>query len=805
MPSLLNEIRLAARSLRRTPTVSIAAIACLALGLGATTAVFSAVNTALLRPLPFREPERLVSVFRTTPHFQTGPFSPGNVIDLRRETRTLAALAAIAPDGGLVERGGRSERVSAARVSGDLFTMLGATAARGRLLEAGDERAGQPPVAVLSEELWRERFGADAAIVGEAVRINGTPRTVVGIVPAGFRVPHGSQQLASEVYVPLVFDSTEALWRRSNYIWLVGRLGPGATPAQAEAEAAGLMRGLVEAHPELAGEGIRIVPLQREALRPVRGPLLLLLGAVGFVLLIAASNVASLLLARGVERRREVAIRSALGASGRDIVRRVLLEAGLLVGAGVAAGLALAWAGVAAIGALAAARLPQLAGLGLDGRVVAFALALAAGVALACGVAPAVRAARADPQDALRAGQRAGGDAGQHRFLRGLAVAEITLSLVLLLGAALVIRGFVRLTSQPPGFDAGPLLTLTVTMSSEREQGAPTVEPFLHPLLDAVRAVPGVRGAAAINLVPYRSWGNNMNIRYEGQPGADPTRLPLVETRVASAGLFETLGMTLLRGRLFETGDLRPGAPAVAVVNRALVERDFPGQDPVGRRFHLSDTTFATIVGVVSDIRNFGPEEAPRPELYWVYGQSQSRARSFPLVVRVAGNPAAAATAVTGAVHRVDPGAAVSAVAPMTEVMARAMGRPRFYVALLGAFAAVALVLALAGLYGLMSYLVAQRTREIGIRMALGSTPRQTVGLVFGQGGRLVTLGLAAGLAAAAGLTRLLRGLLYGVSPLDPLTWVLVSLALVAAAALAVLLPARRATRVDPLTSIRAE
>jgi putative ABC transport system permease protein len=801
--SFLPELHQAIRRLRRTPTLSFAAVICLGLGIGATAAIFSAVSTALLRPLPFRDPGRLVTIFRTTPNFDTGPFAPANYIDLARGPRTLEGIAAIAPGVALLEGTGESRRVSGYGVADNLFELLGVETRRGRLFRPGDGGDGQPLVAVVSEGLWREQFGADPGLVGRAIRLDGQTYEVVGIVPAGFRIPHGPRSYTADVWTTLRFGPEQAAWRRSNYLSLLGRLRPGATVEAAHAELVGTMEGLIEAYPELRGEQLRVLPLHRESTRTVRGPLLLLLGATALVLLIAASNVASLLLARGVERGREIAVRTALGASPRDVVRAALWESALLAVAGTVLGVGLAWLGVRAIGSLAAARLPQLAGLGLDGPVLLVALALGLAVALGCGIAPAWRAARSDPQDALRAGPRTGSGQGHHRYLRLLVAAEVGLSLVLLLGAGLVVRGFLHLVNQDPGFEPGRLLTLTVNVVPDRYAEGGTVRRFLEPVLEAVRGVPGVEEAASISLMPFVNYGTNRTIRYEGRAEDDPTRMPLVEIRNVSQGYFAAMGLTLLRGRLLEPTD-GESSPIVVVVNQALAARDFPGQDPIGQRFQVRDTTWGTIVGVVGNVSNAGPGNPPRPEMYWSYLQAGA-GTGFPLIVRTSGDPAGVARSITAAISSVDPSAAVSEVMPMPELMARSVGGPRFYLILLSGFAGVAVGLAIAGLYGLTSYMVAQRTRELGIRTALGSTPGDTIRLVLGQGMGLTALGLAGGLAGGFAITRLLRSLLYGVSPLDPVTWLLVTGVLAVVAALAILAPARRAARVDPIIAIREE
>jgi len=447
----------------------------------------------------------------------------------------------------------------------------------------------------------------------------------------------------------------------------------------------------------------------------------------------------------------------------------------------------------------------------MDLRVVAFGLALALVVAVLCGAVPAWRSAAVDPQDALRDGRGGGASRGHHRALRTLVVVEIALSLVLLIGAGLVLKGFSGLLRNDPGFETGHVLTLRVTTSASRYANQGSVSQFLEPALEQIRGVPGVEAAGTISLVPYVNWGSNRNIRYEGMSASDPTRLPLVEQRAVTPGYFEVTGQRVLGGRLLRQGDDEsPQSPAVVVVNDALARRDFPGRDPVGQRFYIGpsgdDSTFATIVGVVSDVRNSGPITEPRPEMYWTYRQVGLGSSNFPIMIRVRdGNPMAVLPGVRAAIRAVDPTAAVGDVKAMDDVIAASLGRPRFYFSLLGTFAGVALLLALAGLYGVLSYVVAQRTREIGIRSALGSSRVALMRLVTGEGLRLVTAGLVVGILGGLSVTRLMEFMLYGVSPLDASTWVMAAGLMVAAAVLAALLPAMRAARVDPMIAMRAE
>jgi len=806
--TFVTETLAAVRSLRRAPLVSGSAILCIALGIGSTAAISSAISRALLQPLPFREPERLVTVYRTTPHFDTGPFSPANYSDLARETHQLEGLAAITPTTALLQLTDEAAQVSVKRVTGNLFPLLGVRALRGRMLTDDDDRADAPQVVVIGEELWRERFGGDASLIGKTIRLDGKESTVVGIAPRGLGIPHGSQVFRSQVWTPMRFSPDELSQRRSNYLNVLGKVAPGATAQSAHAELVRLFDNVVAANPVLRGEQLRALPLVGEGERSVRKPLLLMFGAVGMVLFIAATNVASLLLARAVQRRRELAIRSALGGTRGQLMRPVLSESLVMTAIGLIAGLALAWVGVRTIGSVAAVRLPQLAGLSVDYRVIAFAIALAVVVAVCCGGLPAWRSSAVDPQDSLRDGRGGGTSRAHHRVLRSLVVAEVSLSLVLLLGAGLVIKGFAALIDRDPGFDPQPILTLQTTVSPQRYPDGNTIQRFLEPALEKIRAIPGVDAAGSISQIPYDNWGWNFNIRYEGQPGDDPTRLPMAENRVATPEFFQVTKQKLVAGRLIgPQDDGRRESPTVVVVNQALVRRDFPGKDPIGQRFYYtSDTSFATIVGVVTDIRNFGPVEEAHPEVYSPFRQTGQGSSNFPILVRVRrGNPADLVGQVRAAIRSVDQQAAITDVKTMPEVMALSTGRARFYLTLLSVFAAVALVLAVSGIYGVLSYAVAQRTREFGIRSALGSTAGTTLRLVTTEGLRLIGLGVAIGLMGSFAVTRLLSAMLYGVSPLDRTTWAITTVVLVAIGLLAALIPAFRAAQADPLLAIRSD
>jgi putative ABC transport system permease protein len=794
------------RRLRRAPTVAVCAVLCLALGLGATIAIASAINQALLRPLPFRDPGRLVTVYRTEPTCDNCPFSAPKYLDLVRGSRQIQMLAATAFRTKLLSLATEATQVRAYRVTGNMFPMLGVRPFRGRLIDVGDDSVSRDNVVVMSYELWHDRFAGDPTLVGRTIRLDGVPHTVIGIAPPAFHIPHGNQNLEADLWLPMRFTTDERASRGHNFLKVQGRLAPGATVANATSDVRSLMDQMIALYPRMKGESAFATPLQADSVRLVRTPLLLIFGAVCAVLLIAAANVGSLLLARGVNRQREMAVRSAIGASRWDLMQPVIAESAVLAGLGGVLGIGLAWLAVRTIGSLAGAQVPQLVGLGIEIRVMLFAILLSTVVALICGMLPAWHSASVDPQDALRGGRGGGSGLTQQRLLAGLVVGEVALSLTLLIAASLVLRGFEKLVSRDPGFDPTRLLSLTAVISPDRYAAGEPVRRFLTPAIDAIERIPGVQSAGAISAMPYQEWGDNSTYRYEGTPD-DPEHEPVMEDRDASPDFFRATGQQLTAGRLFRADDdNRPDVPLAVVVNRALARRDFPNGDVLGKRFYWGPTRMATIVGVVSDIANFGPVDAPHPEVYWSYAQTGNDETVFPILVRIArGDPASVAPAVREAIHSVDPAAAVADVQPMTQRIGRSVGAPRFYLSLIATFAIVAIVLAVAGLYGVMSYTVAQRTREMGIRSALGSTSGRTLRLVAEQGMRMVGLGLVLGVVGGALVTRALESLLYGVSRADPITWVGATVALAVAGLLASLVPATRATLVDPVTAIRTD
>lgn len=796
------EFRLALRALARTPVLFSACLFCLALGVGSTAAVFSVVDRALLRPLPFGEPDRLVSVFRSVNGVNgRNSHAPLNMLDLR-EDPTLDQLEWVASASRLIDIGDRREPAAAMRVTGTAFHTLRVDPALGRLLTDADDGTGAPSVVVLSHEFWRDRLGGSPAIIGTPLRLDGVVHEIVGVLPPAFRIPDGAQMLSAEIWLPMRLTEGERAVRTNNYLRSFARLAPGRSLTEAQSAIDARFAGIVERVADLKNTRVLLLPMSEEARAGVRAPLLLLFVAALVVLAIAVINVSSLLLARGIRREPELALRSSLGATRAQVMRPVFAESVVIAVAGTALGLGLATVAVRTIGWLAAQRVPQLDGATVDVRVAAVAFALALVASTLGAVAPALRAARAEPAVALRGGSGSGRK-GHHRALAALVVAEGALALALLIGAGLVLKGFVRLTRHDPGFDVASALAMRVRVSPGDYADGRAATAFLEPAIEAVRAVPGVTAVGAISQLPYAEWGWNAWVAYDGMPEMPMTERPLVETRNVHPGFFAATGQRLIVGRLLDARDQVDAPPLKVVVNQALVQRDFPNRDPIGRFLTIGGEA-SEIVGVVSDIRNFGPFDAPRPEATWAFAQRNASASSYWLLIRSAsGDPAELAGPVERALRAVNPRAAVSDVSPMSEVLAQSLGRPRFLFSLFGALALVALLLALSGLFGMLTYAVEQQRRELGVRSALGASPARLARDVLRQAGILVACSAGIGLGLGWVLTRMMGSVLYGVEPNDPTIWLLAIAALSIAGLAATLGPARRAGRTPPMVSIR--
>ena len=818
MNILLQDLRSAMRALRGSPGFTAVAVLTLALGIGANTAIFSLVNGILLRPLPYRDADRLVSVwtqFRAQ-GLDKNPTSVPELEDLQREVRSFEAVSAHTGTSANLTAVDEPERIQAMVVTANFFSVLGVGAALGRTFEPEDDAGGIGTVAVISHGLWQRRFGGETAVLGKRMKLDDDDFTVIGVMPPSFGQPGDLAPMPVEIWVPTNFRIPQLLpdQRDARFVNVIARLRPGVTLEQAREEmrsvAVSLAGRYPDAYPEAAGWGLVAIPLFDEIVGNVRPALLVLLAAVGFVLLIACANVANLMLARGAARRREIALRSALGARRIRIVRQLLTESVVLAVIGGAAGLLAAAYGTSALVALAARTLPRALEVGLDLRVLAFTAALSLLTGIAFGVAPAFQASTANVRAVLGEGGR-GATAGRERSRTRatLVVAEVALALVLLIGAGLLLKSFRELLSLKPGFEVEGLLTAQVSLPvpNEAERGAYShparrVE-FFRRVLEQAEALPGIRSAAVTSLLPLTgSAGGNFEIEGRARPPSEPP--PSAEIRSVSPSYFRVMGITLREGRGFTASD-KFDAPGVAIVNRTLVARYWPGESPLGRRILTGGpgSPGITIVGVVEDVRQATLEDPPRPELYRPY--TQNARGTMALVLRTAGDPERFASAVRAAVRAVDREQPVYDVVPMRRLVSRAVAQRRLSAVLLGLFSAVALALAAVGIYGVASHGVLQRRHEIGIRMAVGARREDILRMILGHGMTLALAGVALGTLAALALTRGLRNLLYGVSATDPATFAGIALLLVGVALISCWIPARRATALDPVVVLRDE
>jgi putative ABC transport system permease protein len=798
MQILLNDLRHATRRLRRSPGFTALAVLTVGLGVGATTVMFSAVHGVLLKPLSYPEPDRLVMIrgARLAQPGRPGEISYPDYRDWRHESRSFETIAALRTADVTLAGPGGPERIEGARVTASFFQALRVVPALGHLFPEELDQPGGERVAVLGHGLWR-RLGADPTLVGRSLTLSGQPHTVIGILPASFRPPREVER--AEVFAPLALDGEELEQRGNRYLVAIG---------QARAELAAIALRLEKEHPDNTGLGAMVEALLADTVGELRRPLLVLLGAVAFVLLIACTNMANLVLPRALARRRELAIRAALGARRSRLVRQLLTESILLGVMGGVAGLALAHWGLGALVSLAPASTPRLLDIALDGRVLGFSLALSLATGLAFGLAPALSASRTDVQAALHESGRSPGLA-RHPGARLLVVAEIALSLVLMAGAGLLLESFRRLLSVDPGFDPRNVLTLAVSLPDTRYSRPDQRAGFYAELLERVRILPGVISAAAITPLPLGGDGGiATRFTVEGRPAPAPGQKPRAEYRAVTAGYFETMRIQLKKGRTFDAGDRRE-APAVAVVNETLAAQVFPGQDPLGQRLRIgistdeSDPRIFEVVGVVGDVRPSGRHVPTPPEIYVPHPQQSWSGMS--LVVRTSADAVSLGGALRREVAALDSEQAVYNLRPLLELLFDSLAARRFIMALLGGFALVGLALATVGVYGVLAESVERRRGEIGLRLAVGAEPGDVLRMGLGQAARLAAAGVTLGLVAAFVLTRVMQGLLFGVSATDPATFAAVAALLAMAALLASYLPARRAARLDPAAVLREE
>ncbi|MFP5260954.1 MAG: ADOP family duplicated permease [Blastocatellia bacterium] len=810
--TLLQDIRYGARGLAKQRGFTAIAVLTLALGIGANTAIFSVVNELLLRPLPFRDADRLVMLWEISSEGRhQNTTSRANFRAWREQSTAFESMAAFSDQRLNLTGDGEPEELSVQLTTPELFQVLGVEPILGRALTQEDARPGAPEVAVLSYGLWQRRFGGDPQAVGKPIRLNGAPYMVVGVLPAGFewhiRKRSGTGKPA-EIWTVLAMP-TEGPGVIGRFLSAVARLKPGVTPAQAESEMKTIAARLEQDAPRYnKGTSAEVIPLREQFVGNVRPALLILLGAVGFVLLIACANVANLMLARAAAREKEIALRTALGAHRFRIVRQLLTESLLLAFLGSLLGLALAWWGIRALVAISPSDLVNLRGVGINLTVLAWTLGVSLLTGIIFGIAPALEATRLNLNDALKEGGKgAGGQASRSRRLRGaLVVAEVALALVLLASAGLLVKSFAHLRRIDTGFSTDNVLTMVVRLPDGKYRQEQQIVAFFRQATERVRALPGVRSVGIVNYLPlYGGLGSNTGFSIEGRPAPQPGEEPGTNVRVSDQGYFAAMGIPLLRGRNFT--DLEASeARHVVLISESLARQHFPGEDPIGKRISVEmfeKPNPTEIIGIVGDVRYDSLTDEAEPTVYFPHPELTYEFMT--LVIRTAGDPAEMAPAVRGELRAIDPEQPVSDVRTMNQVMTETVGRARFNTLLLGLFAGLATLLAAVGIFGVMNYSVTLRTHEIGIRMALGAQEGRVLMLILRQGLLLTLAGIGAGLVGAFALTRVLSGLLFGVEATDPATFAAIVLLLGVVSLIACYIPARRATRVDPLVALRYE
>ena len=799
--SLGGDIRYAARSLRKRPLFSAAVIATLALGLGATTTVFATVNAILLRSLPYRAPQELVAVWERDEHStQVGAdrseIAPANLVDWQQRSHSFAGVVAYSVRDVALTGNGEPEEVSAASVTWSLFSVLGVRPLIGHTFSARDSVPESDPVVILSESLWRRRFGADTGIIGRSMQIAGTNRVVLGIIATGSVFPRGV-----EVWTPRTPTASQLAVRSAHFLQAIARLRPGVRVADAQAELTTIARQLQQQYPATnADVGINLVPLQEEEVGSLRGALLLLFGAVGFVMLVASANVGGLFMARSAARASETALRVMLGASRRRIVQQLLAESLMLSLAGAALGLLLAaWGTRLVMVASPVTLVPASGAVSLDGRVILFALGLSIIASVGFGVGPALAASATQLHNVLKQGTRqlTAGSA-QARGRRLLVAGELALTMILLAGAGLMLRSLAQLERVDLGFVPSRLLTTEIHLPGNRYPGGTDrSDAFYTQLVQTLHRAPGVQSASAVFMLPFNHDNRIYSFRHVGRP-SDGLR---ANFRVAMPGYFATIHVPIVRGRDLAATDTGEVAPVV-VINEAMARRFWPGENAIGSRIVIRNQTIASeIVGIVRDMKYFGHDAPPEPEMYVPHAQFP--VNNMTVVVRTRGDPAAMAGLVAQSVHAIDREVPVGRASTMTQLVDEALAIRRFTRLLLIGFAIVGLALSCIGLYGLIAYSVTQRTNEIGIRMALGARTADVLTLIAGEGARLAVVGVIVGTAGAFLLGRVLAKLVFGVSTTDPLVLITSAVVLSAAALLASAIPASRAARVNPVIALR--
>ncbi len=819
MTNFAQDIRYGWRTLRKNPGFTVVAVLVLALGIGANTAIFSVVNAVLLQPLPFDQPDRIVSLYHVPPQsaFPGIPLfavSPANFLDWRAQAHSFEAMSAYGFGRYTLTGKGQPEAIRTVAVTHGFFAGLHAEPLLGRVFLEGEDQAGRDHEVVLSYDLWRTHFAANPAIVGKTIQLNDEAYTVVGVMPHGFEFPINADY-RPQMWKPQNWTAQERTIRDNHNYGVVARLKPGVTIEQAKAELSTISDRLAQQYPkDDKGWGATAIPVTDDIVGDVRTPLLILLGAVAFVLLIACANIANLVLAKTLSRRKEVAIRSALGASRRRLLQQVLAETVLMSLAGGALGLIFAHYGMLFIVNFMGQQLPRSEGIGLNVWVLAFTLGISLLTGLAAGLLPALRLTREDVSEALKQGAgRTASDAGGHRTRSVLVVAEVALSLMLLIGAGLLIRSLWMLRAVNPGFDPSHVITMNLSIPSTKFTTPVQQLSFFDRVLQRVRALPGVRSAGVIDALPLTGGGSHQPVQIEGRPVVPMSDQPEVDVRLISTGYLEAMHIPLIRGRQFDDSDVA-GRPPTVLISESMAREFWPNEDPVGKRLTLYffPDKVRTIAGVVGDVKDDAlSQKRSATMLYMPLGQisaprdGQWQSFGMTLAARTQTDPDSVVSAISNAVHEVDPEVPSLEIKTMQDTVDDSLLQQRFTMLLLTGFAALALLLAAVGIYSVLSYAVRRRVREIGIRMALGAQIRDVLRMVVVEGMRPTLLGVVIGLVAALALGRLLSSVIYGVSARDLATFASVAVLMTAVGLLASALPAYRATRVDPMKTLREE
>jgi putative ABC transport system permease protein len=801
MSILLQDLKFALRTLAKSPGFTVVAILTLALGIGANTAIFSVVNAVLLRPLPFKNPSRLVWSWGNCPLCDQGAVSPADFQDYRAQNHSFENYGAMAVGDSLFNLTGNEKpiQIKGSMVTAGFFNALGIQPRDGRVFNESDEKTADPEVVILSHHLWQDRFGGDPHVIGQSVSLDGKSRTVVGVLATD--IPVLTQ---ADLWFPAPFLNPGMQTRRSHFLRPIGLLEPGVTMAQAQSELDAIAARLTTQYPVTnAGWSVKLDPLENVLIGNVRPAFMVLIGAVALVLLIACANIASLLFARNSARQREIAIRTALGAGRSRLLRQLLTESLVLALAGGLAGIFLANAGVELLKQLGPQSLPRLDEVNVSGAVLVFTFLTTILTGILFGLGPALQASRRDLTQSLKEGGASGDSRSKHRAHNALVVAEVALSVVVLIASGLLLHSFWRLMRVPLGFDPANVLTTEVSLVSPRYDAAPRRESFFHELQDRLQSSPGVKSAGFISELPLSGEANDTFFTITEHPPANPNDNNDADFRNIDGDYFAAMRIPLLAGRAFARQDSTESRNVV-IVNEPFVKKFFPNENPIGKHLKMfegkSEFVVREIVGVVGGNKHFALQESLRPEMF-----KPGSFTRMNVVVRSAGEPAMLTTVVREALRAIDPDEATSTFRTMDEVVSSSAASDRFNTLLLGAFAAIALLLTAAGIFGVLSYLVTQRTREIGLRMALGAQPKDVLHVIVGHGLRLVLLGLSIGVATALVVTRWMSSVLFDVKPSDPLTFSAVAAVLAAVAFLASYIPVRRAMRVDPMVALRYE